>query len=666
MSWIQKLYETYDNCQSVIGKDGEKGTRPLLPICHITAQAHIEIVIDEDGNFRRAHIITDKNDMTTIIPSTEASASRAGSKPECHPLCDQIQYVAGDYTKYGGTVTSGFAKDPEEPYRNYVEILTKWCESKFVHPKGEAVLEYIKKKAVIKDLVERQILLVDSNGKFFAKGDVKRDKETADIFSAVNSQEDVFVRWIIESPNSDESKVWKDNTLWESWINFYLSTRNKEPLCFVTGKESVLSNNHPKYIRVKGDGAKLVSANDTSGFTFRGRFTSEKQAYGLSLEVSQKAHNALIWLIDRQGKVFFEKGDGGRKSPGLTVVAWATMDKKVPQPLDDALDTLMDELPSDQPELPDTAQQFAIKLRNKITGYGADLGSAKSIQIIAMDSASKGRLAITYYQERDVSDYLDRINKWHEECAWIHKYRFQDIQDDTGKTKRRYFIFVGAPAPIDIAEAAYGKNADDKLKKATVLRLLPCIIDGQPIPRDLVESVVRHASNRIGMKDPKDKNEKEWNKTLGIACALFRKHNRKENYDMALDLNRKIRDYLYGRLLALAESLEEWALNKAGEDRPTNAARLMQRFSERPYSTWRTIELALTPYKARLGGKSKKRQRMIDEVVASFSENDFISDRRLSGEFLLGYHCQRESLRNARDESDNDVENSETTENINQ
>jgi CRISPR-associated protein Csd1 len=133
---------------------------------------------------------------------------------------------------------------------------------------------------------------------------------------------------------------------------------------------------------------------------------------------------------------------------------------------------------------------------------------------------------------------------------------------------------------------------------------------------------------------------------------------------MTLDPNRKTRDYLYGRLLALAESLEEWALNKAGEDRPTNAARLMQRFSEHPYSTWRTIELALTPYKARLGGKSKKRQRLIDEVVASFENGDFTSDKRLSGEFLLGYHCQREFLRNSRTEDlDDSSESTDTSTN---
>ena len=117
---------------------------------------------------------------------------------------------------------------------------------------------------------------------------------------------------------------------------------------------------------------------------------------------------------------------------------------------------------------------------------------------------------------------------------------------------------------------------------------------------------------------------------------------------MALDPDRTTRDYLYGRLLALADSLEGWALSEAKEKRETNAARLMQRFAEHPFSTWRTLELALAPYKARLGGKSIKRQQMIDEVVASFEPEDFLNDKRLSGEFLLGYHSQREFLRNNR------------------
>ena len=134
---------------------------------------------------------------------------------------------------------------------------------------------------------------------------------------------------------------------------------------------------------------------------------------------------------------------------------------------------------------------------------------------------------------------------------------------------------------------------------------------------------------------------------------------------MALDQDRRTRDYLYGRLLALADSLEQWALNKANEDRQTTASRLMNRFAERPFSTWRTIELALSPYKARLGGISKKRQRMIDEVKDLFDPKDFIDDKRLSGKFLLGYSCQRELLRNSKEQLKETEEETEHNSNNN-
>src|SRR5690606_28310375 len=183
------------------------------------------------------------------------------------------------------------------------------------------------------------------------------------------------------------------------------------------------------------------------------------------------------------------------------------------------------------------------------------------------------------YRNLTGSDFLARIDQWHESCAWLHRYHRMEVQDkQSGKISRKVVPFVGAPAPGDIAEAAYGRRLDDKLRKATIERILPCIIDGMPLPRDLVESAVRRAANRAGMEDW------EWYKTLSIACALFRKYNTKESYTMPLDPARTTRDYLYGRLLALADSLEEWALREAGEQRLSNAARLMQRFAERPFS----------------------------------------------------------------------------------
>lgn len=275
-------------------------------------------------------------------------------------------------------------------------------------------------------------------------------------------------------------------------------------------------------------------------------------------------------------------------------------------------------------------QAFAQRLALKLKGYRTQLGDSADIVVMGLDSATPGRMAITYYRELTGSEFLDRIEQWHTRFAWFQNF---------GKDKH----FVGAPAPHDIAEAAYGSRIDEKLKKSTVERLVPCLIDGQPFPRDLLTSVVRRASQRISMP------HWTWEKTLGIACALYRGTFHQEDYAMALETERTTRDYLYGRLLALADHIESRALHVGGESRDTTAAKLMQRFAQRPASTWRTIELALAPAKSRLrakrGGFMHEMEKLHDQIVCAFQGNDFINDSPLSGEFLLAYHCQREALK---------------------
>jgi len=577
MSWIHKLYETYENCQSMIGMVSSGKEVPLLPICHTTNKAQIEIVIDHQGNFKRARVVL-KDDARTIIPCTESSGGRtSGEAP--HPLCDKLQYVAKDYAKYGVSKDSYFA--------TYESELVKWCTSQ-QHPKALAVFEYIKKGHVIEDLIDNKVLIIGDDGKLIEKPD-KKSKDIPDIFKVLKDQAEAFIRWEVEIPDDKCSKVWEDKTLWDSWINYYSNIKQGKALCYVTGKELLGAEQHPAKLRNDGDKAKLISSNDSSGFTFRGRFTDGQQACSVGFEITQKAHNALRWLINRQG---YRSGD-------QAIVAWATSGMEIPDPFADPVSVLgEEELVSDDSDVVSTAQNIALKFNKKIAGYKAELGDTSGIVVMGLDSATPGRMAITFYRELTGADFLKRVEQWHETCAWVHDYR--SIEDKNNKkAKRKYLRFVGAPAPRDIAEAAYGSKVDDKLKKSTVERLLPCIVDGQQIPHDIVDSAIRRACNRVGMEGW------EWNKTVSIACALFRKRNEKEGYSMALDESRKTRDYLYGRLLALADSLEQWALNKAREDRQTNAARLMQRFAEHPCSTWRTIELSLLPYKARLGAQSQ-------------------------------------------------------------
>ena len=626
MSWIQKLYETYERCAGL----PQFTSNPLLPISHTTQQAHIEIVIDGIGNFRRANVVS-KEDQTTLVPCTEESGGRAGTKPKNHPLCDKLQYVAGDYRKMGGDVTVGFAKEEEEPHRTYLNDLEAWGASPYGHRKLAAVLTYVRKKHVVHDLVGERLLPLDSQGKLLKKwdGDKKDVPAIFKVIPAGSSPEDAFIRWRVEIANDPQPAIWQSKEVMDAWIGYYASQQTKHGLCMVTGRETILAEQHPAKLRNAGDKAKLISSNDTSGYTFRGRFIDADQACGVGFVVTQQAHKALQWLLDFERKQAFRTGD-------QVIVAWAVSGKLLPDPF--ANSAQMFGLETEQKDVApayqgDAGQAFAVRLNKCIAGYRARLGSTDEIVVMALDSATPGRMAITYYRELTGSEFLERIQLWHESCAW-----YQNFGKDTK--------FVGVPSPRDIAEAAYGRQVEgksgEKLRKATVERLLPCIIDGRPIPRDLVESTVRRTANRSGLE------KWEWEKNLGIACALFRGHHKQRSYQMPLEQGRTSRDYLFGRLLAVAERIEDMALYLAKEKRETSAAKLMQRFADHPYSTWRTIELSLTPYKTRLRSKSPgflvTMEKLVDGIVCAFNNQDFMSEARLSGEFLLGYHCQRQAL----------------------
>lgn len=608
MSWIHKLYDTYENCKSEVGIIKEDGKTPLLPVAHSTQNAQIEIVLNGAGDFLRARLL-DKNEAITIIPVNEDSATRSsGITP--HPLCDKLQYIAGDYSDYADK------KKSEESYEKYIKQLEDWCKSQYCNKKVNAIYRYLRMKILISDLINQKLLTCDDNGRL-AKG-VKLGTIT---------QEDVFVRFRVEIPGEVQSAVWLDPEVYRNYTDYYLSLQQDIDLCYVKGKAVPCSEKHPSKVRNTGDKAKLISANDESGFTYRGRLSDKKQVVSVGYEISQKAHNALRWLIDRQG---YKNGD-------QVIVAWGTRSQDIPGLLEDTQDSIFGE-----EEIPtvSTEKDFAARLNHAIAGYGCDLDTKAEVVIMALDAATTGRLSITYYREIGAWDFLKRLEYWHSTCNWKHTYkRVSDGIDEKGKEKFKYIMFYGAPSPKDIALAAYSDKASDKLKKATVERLLTCIVDSTKLPYDIVDSAINRASNPVSME------KWEWEKTLSIACALVKKYRYdkfKEEWSMSLDENLKDRSYLFGRLLATAQQIEEYALAMTGEKRETNAERLMHQFKIHPYKTWGIITDKLRPYMARLGQKGTSLTTLMTRINSMLPYEEFISLKKLEDSYILGYYCQRQ------------------------
>jgi len=666
---MQKLFETYEACASNSdyteppqAEDGGKEAPTLMPVSHTSQQAHICVTLDSEGNFKRAELMPLKAQL--IIPATEGSAGRAGAKVAPHPLIDKIHYCARDYKgKKAETFKGGFEA--------YFELLTKWSESEFTHPMVQAVRAFIAKGELVSKLVEEGILRVDTSGNLLTN---PKEGEIDGIFKYITKdqktklfdQGDAIVCWKVVGKEL-EDRTWRNKELQKQWMLFDAQLVKNSALCMAAGEVVACAQNHPRNIRRPGDGAKLISSNDAANFTFRGRFIEADEACTVGYETSHKAHNALRWLIARQG---YRNGE-------QAVVAWAVSGARVPNPCEDFFNMADEDLlRDDAPELsadadagaqpktppPNMGLVFAERLRKALAGYRADLRDTDGIAIMALDAASPGRLAVTFYREQMLEQYLGNLEKWQEDCAWVLPVRLPEEDTGRGKKRSRTVFAVCAPTPETIARVAYGRRIDDKLRKATVERLLPCVVDATPLPRDLVECCVRRACNRVALE------KWEWPEVLGVACGVYKgyyaRHLQKEEYGMALDKDRTSRDYLYGRLLAVAEYIERTALTMTEERRPTNAERLMQRFADHPYATWRQLELQLSPYIQRLQSSARvkllaRAQKVLREIFDKFLPEAFISSAKLSGEFLLGYHAQMADLYTKTEKDNTPEENNQ-------
>lgn len=517
-------------------------------------------------------------------------------------------------------------------YEEYMKRLQDWCSSPYAHPYVQAVYTYLQKKCLIHDLSEYKILPLNQDGSLMKNW--KGGKENAPaIFQNMDKDKTAFDSFVRFSVN--EVRLCDDPDVWKSFQDYMEEELQKEDYCYAEGKKTKISELSPYKVRNAGDRAKLISSNDTTNFTFRGRFLTAGEAMAIGYEATQKAHSALRWLISRQGTPYGEE----------IILTWGMGNEPLPSSQSDTLDMVQqgwDEFGFDRNDaaaVTKTEESFAKAFNKVIQGYKERIPANASISVIALDAAVPGRLAIRYYRELQGSRFLERIEDWHRKFRWKLEYRKAELKPGE---KPEQVSFMGAPAPLAIIEAAYGEKADDKLKKQAIERILPCIIDGKNIPVDIMKSAVYRATASVSLEFW------EANKVRSIACALVCGYyaRKGESITMGLDKNCSDRSYVFGRILACAEQMERHGQRLSGADanmRVTNAERLMAVFTKRPKHTTDLLHTKLRPYLDRIRTKSNYDSSAYLTMLSLLDRlgPEAFTDEPLSEKYLLGYASQK-------------------------
>lgn len=631
MGLFQNLLDTYGKCSDAVGivpldADGnadEKKT--LLPVFHMTFKSGVCVTIDKDGCFLNAS--RNAKELTIIIPCTEGSSGRtSGISP--HPLCDQIDYLGGVNV------------DKTEAY---LSELNSW-KNDFIEL--NAIHSYVSKRTLIDDLINCNI--------FTDKEYLETNSEYSNKKLNIEKIRKLGIRFSVKTEEGRFLNVWESEDLRSAWIDNVLLTKNSDEQIFdYLSGEGVkrIAYQHPKNINRNSGNAKLLSCNDTSEFTFRGRFSKQDDALIIDFAQSQKMHQMLRWLIANYGYA----------TGSQVIVTWGvdanTEVKAKSQYNSYELFCEIEDIKIDSDVLIKTKGQvyddYAVKLKKILQGYGDPnyiKQHARKICIAVFDAATTGRMGLVFYQEFPEDSYLESVVNWHLDTSYFLT-TWKKERDKKGKDKNIVIHYIGAPSYDDILFAVYGKSHGDRyydtLKRKTRKLLLECMFGNFAFPNSIIELATNRASRPMAFIDSNGKfNEYDWLRAVSITCALIRKYykQQKEEIQLELDTNRKDRDYLFGRLLSVADRLERTALYKAGKQdtRVTNATRLMNAFQIKPYSTWGQLYNQLIPYKNQLNGAGYY-QSIIDSIMVLFKNGDYENNMPLSPLYLLGYSAQNKT-----------------------
>lgn len=364
--------------------------------------------------------------------------------------------------------------------------------------------------------------------------------------------------------NDDGTVNWRDvsarydETLIQCHIDRYLnSISGKEKvICELTGEKTVpAENNLPKgVVRINGN-AKLMSVNDNE-FTFLGEnFVSGENALSVGYVESQKLHQALQWEF----------------AHGMLIGTRA----------------------------------FAVW---NIEREGRIL----RISAVA-DAATTGRLAITYYNIRELRESEER-----DADAWS-----LSVEDIPCRTLAD--LAYGTPVGIKDKQRV---EASDELRRNAVQALMMYIDGRGDFPLGLTRAMISKAGN-LSVYSRKNRGL-----LLKAVCMCIR-------LTKGWETDETSRDYRYGELFAILEYIE----SSAYPGRDDSAVLAVQReFNGRPRRAFEKMYRRLKECAYPIFAKSDRDLRNYCDGLIAERYTEDMGDSPINGNCLIGYRNMRQNL----------------------
>lgn len=632
MNLMNALLETYNYALGNDLVDNPKlsvNGQSILPVYHSSkvnkSEDIYELTIDSDSNAIRGRFLDEEEII--IFPITEDSIARSGSKIAPHAISDELSYLAKEID--------------EEKNKVYIEGIQELLDYEENHrcENFEVMGKYISKNTILDDFLSTYLGKVkykideDFKLKFNITQDNGKEKEkTMDL-------KKIFITFKLEKEFSGDISLTRDIGIHDFYVKC-IQDKNEnsdhKEHCDLTGKVAYCVETHRGVI----GNAKLISTSNNNE-TYYGRLKKGSDVYRISYEASQKVHNMLKYLLENKNHTRYI-------GENANVVNWLSND------LEKAGIDIVSEL-EEEDDFEDIKELSMESLgggtSRKLGKYFSDgdegFGSESDFYVLIIEKISNGRVSVKYFRSLSKSEAYERVKNWYETTKWMFygKERSPSINQIVN------FVFGQENS------SGYLSCENKKLRRGTIERLIPCIIDGQKIPRDIAKMAFYRLSKKRSYK-------KSWDLALNIGCSLIKKYkNDYENYN--IDPNqisevknlKESRSFYYGVLMAIYEKIELDAIRGRTEDsssekgktqRITNADRLWNSMIRSPERTRFILESKIKPYmnilKKNSPGSYVNHDKSITSItldIMSLEESDSNIRGALNEDFMLGYYYKK-------------------------